>query len=69
MILVPLFDLKFLDNIATDGAGTSNRRHLWAFTIITNAKRVERMTQAPMERRGTRLAALPYAHFLNGYLG
>src|SRR5262249_30368128 len=27
MILVPLFDLKFLDEIAAGGAGTSNRRH------------------------------------------
>jgi len=26
MILVPLFDLKFLDEIAAGGAGTSNRR-------------------------------------------
>src|SRR3954469_11019686 len=27
MILVPLFDLKFLDEFAAGGAGTSNRRH------------------------------------------
>jgi hypothetical protein len=27
MILVPLFDLKFLIEIAAGGAGTSNRRH------------------------------------------
>jgi hypothetical protein len=27
MIPVPLFDLKFLDEIAAGGAGTSNRRH------------------------------------------
>src|SRR5829696_1588075 len=27
MILVPLFDLKFLNEIAARGAGTSNRRH------------------------------------------
>jgi hypothetical protein len=27
MILVPLFDLKFLDEIAAGDAGTSNRRH------------------------------------------
>jgi hypothetical protein len=27
MIRVPLFDLKFLDEIAAGGAGTSNRRH------------------------------------------
>ena len=27
MILVPLFDLKFLEGIAASGAGTSNRRH------------------------------------------
>jgi len=27
MILVPLFDLKFLNEIAASGAGTSNRRH------------------------------------------
>jgi hypothetical protein len=27
MILVPLLDLKFLDNIAAGDAGTSNRRH------------------------------------------
>jgi len=26
MILVPLFDLKFLNEIAAHGAGTSNRR-------------------------------------------
>src|SRR5262249_34248967 len=28
MILVPLFDLKFLDEFAAGGAGNSNRRHL-----------------------------------------
>src|SRR5262245_37200685 len=28
MILVPLFDLKFLNELAECGAGTSNRRHL-----------------------------------------
>jgi hypothetical protein len=27
MNLVPLFDLKFLDEIAPGGAGTLNRRH------------------------------------------
>jgi hypothetical protein len=27
MILVPLFDLKFLIEFAAGGAGTSNRRH------------------------------------------
>jgi hypothetical protein len=27
LTLVPLFDLKFLDEIAAGGAGTSNRRH------------------------------------------
>src|SRR5262245_24900720 len=27
MILVPLFDLKFLDEFAAGGAGTSDRRH------------------------------------------
>jgi len=27
MILVPLFDLKFLDELAAPVAGTSNRRH------------------------------------------
>jgi hypothetical protein len=27
MILVPLFDLKFLNELAAGGAGTSNRRH------------------------------------------
>jgi len=27
MILVPLFDLKFLTEFAARGAGTSNRRH------------------------------------------
>jgi hypothetical protein len=27
MMLGPLFDLKFLDEIAAGGAGTSNRRH------------------------------------------
>jgi hypothetical protein len=27
MILVPLFDLEFLIEIAASGAGTSNRRH------------------------------------------
>ena len=27
MILVPLFDLKFLNEFAASGAGTSNRRH------------------------------------------
>ena len=27
LILVPLYDLKFLDEIAAGGAGTSNRRH------------------------------------------
>jgi len=27
LILVPLYDLKFLDQIAAGGAGTSNRRH------------------------------------------
>jgi len=27
MILVPLLDLKFLNELAADGAGTSNRRH------------------------------------------
>jgi len=27
MILVPLFDLKFLTEFAAGGAGTSNRRH------------------------------------------
>jgi hypothetical protein len=27
LILVPLFDLKFLIEIAANGAGTSNRRH------------------------------------------
>jgi hypothetical protein len=27
MILVPLFDLKFLDEIAAGGAETSNRLH------------------------------------------
>jgi len=29
MILVPLFDLKFLNELAAGGVGTSNRRH-WA---------------------------------------
>src|SRR5262249_38477179 len=28
MILVPLFDLKFLDEFAAGSVGTSNRRHL-----------------------------------------
>jgi hypothetical protein len=27
MILVPFIDLKFLNELAADGAGTSNRRH------------------------------------------
>jgi hypothetical protein len=27
MILVPLFDLKFMNEFAAGGAGTSNRRH------------------------------------------
>jgi len=27
MILVPLFDLKFLNEFAAGGVGTSNRRH------------------------------------------
>jgi len=27
MTLVPLFDLKFLTELAAGGAGTSNRRH------------------------------------------
>jgi len=27
MILVPLFDLKFLNKLAAGGVGTSNRRH------------------------------------------
>jgi len=27
MILVPLVDLKFLDELAATAAGTSNRRH------------------------------------------
>jgi len=27
MILVPLFDLKFLDELAATAVGTSNRRH------------------------------------------
>jgi len=27
MSLVPLLDLKFLKELATNGAGTSNRRH------------------------------------------
>src|SRR5437763_16103003 len=27
MILVPLFDLKFLNELAAGGVGTSNRRH------------------------------------------
>jgi len=27
MLLVPLFDLKFLVELAASGAGTSNRRH------------------------------------------
>jgi hypothetical protein len=29
MILVPLYDLKFLTELAAGGVGTSNRRHLW----------------------------------------
>jgi hypothetical protein len=28
MILVPLFDLKFLTELAAGGVGTANRRHL-----------------------------------------
>src|SRR5205085_6748533 len=31
MILVPLFDLKFLNELAAGGAGTSNRRHWRGF--------------------------------------
>jgi hypothetical protein len=27
MFLVPLFDLKFLNELAAGGVGTSNRRH------------------------------------------
>jgi len=27
MVLVPLFDLKFLNELAAGGVGTSNRRH------------------------------------------
>jgi len=27
IILVPLFDLKFLNELASGGVGTSNRRH------------------------------------------
>src|SRR5262245_64101272 len=36
MILVPLFDLKFLDEFAASGAGTSNRRH-YADSIVDHA--------------------------------
>jgi hypothetical protein len=32
MILVPLFDLKFLTEFAAGGVGTSNRRH-WVLRI------------------------------------
>src|SRR5215510_949972 len=34
MILVPLFDLKFLNERAAGGVGTSNRRHRPQSTII-----------------------------------
>jgi hypothetical protein len=37
MILVPLFDLKFLDGFAAGGAGTSNRRHWGIGTFDGNS--------------------------------
>jgi hypothetical protein len=37
MILVPLFDLKFLNEIAAGDAGTSNRRHWSAMHVFSVA--------------------------------
>jgi len=37
MILVPLFDLKFLNVPAASGVGTANRRH-WGFSPVKPTK-------------------------------
>src|SRR5258708_12696457 len=37
MILVPLFDLKFLNELAAGGAGTSNRRHYLNRAIFSSS--------------------------------
>jgi hypothetical protein len=36
MFLVPLFDLKFQEEIAARGAGTSNRRHLVCLLLVAD---------------------------------
>src|SRR5437764_5820128 len=38
MILVPLFDLKFLHELAATAVGTSNRRHYLALSLFPNRR-------------------------------
>jgi hypothetical protein len=45
MFPVPLFDLKFLEEIAASGAGTSNRRH-WSSSAAITARNPDRFQPA-----------------------
>src|SRR6516165_9938874 len=44
MILVPLFDLTFLNERAAGGAGTSNRRHLGVEPMSSKLDQLRAMT-------------------------
>src|SRR5437763_5114857 len=71
MILVPLFDLKFLTELAAGGAGTSNRRHQCnGSDVRTSSPGYTRLDakarQLSLLRRRFGGAVQTLAHFLAG---
>src|SRR5262249_61940693 len=61
LILVPLIDLKFLDEIAAGGAGTSNRRHFKDSSKSSSTPAPRTASSAVMVSLGERpTATLPH---------
>jgi hypothetical protein len=68
MMLVPLFDLKFLNGLAAGGAGTSNRRHECLVSEVRDTSQhiPTRTSETKGHSKSMMLAPLFDLKFLNG---